>query len=313
MPFFSIIIPLYNKGAHIISTLESVNNQSYTDYEIILINDGSTDNGMQKVNTLKNPKLKIYNRTNQGVSQARNFAMQEASGRYLAFLDADDLWHEHHLKDLHKLIQSYPNCGLYATNYIFDYGNDFMVKPYFPTLPKESNWSGVISDYFLASLKYRIAWTSAIAIPRDTLNTIGFFDESITLGAGEDTDYWTRIALENFVAFTKNISVTYNISANNRISNISTKKRKFMKLDKFYEEEKTNLSLKKFNDMCRAELAIKHKIIGDSDQYNFYIANLNLNNIGWKKRLLINFPGATLRFLWKFKQWLKANKIDIHS
>jgi len=170
-----------------------------------------------------------------------------------------------------------------------------------------------VPDYFSACLKHRIAWTSAIAIPKNTINTIGFFDEKITLGAGEDTDYWTRIALYKQVAFTKNVSATYNISANNRISNIAAGKRKFMKLDKFYEEEKVNLPLKKYNDMYRAELAIKHKIIGDYEQFIFYTENLNQDNIGWKKTILLNTPSLILRPLWKFKQWLKTYKIDIQS
>jgi len=312
-PFFSIIIPLYNKESHILDTLKSIHNQTFIDYEIIIVNDGSTDNSWGKIKNLKHTKLIVFNNENQGVSLARNFAMKQAKGKYFAFLDADDIWENSHLQNLSHLIDSYPNCGLYCCNYNFNYGNGTIINTQFPTLPKKTNWKGVVPDFFLASLKFRIAWTSAVAIPNDTLKLIGFFDEKITLGAGEDTDYWTRIALNRPVAFTNKISVSYNVSAENRISKINTSKRNFMKLDKFYEEEKTNLSLKKFNDMCRAELAIKHKIIGDTDQFNFYITNLDINNLGWKKRLLLNFPGSILKALWKFKQWLKINKIDIHS
>jgi len=313
MPKFSVIIPLYNKEKHIAKTIKSVFNQLYFDFEIIVVNDGSTDNSLLEVSKIKSDKLIVFNNTNKGVSEARNFAMRQAKGDYFAFLDADDIWGNSHLFNLNQLINSFPNCGLYCCNYNFDYGNGSIINTKFPTLPKEKDWRGVVPDYFLASLKFRIAWTSAVAIPKNIINLIGFFDNKITLGAGEDTDFWTRIALKKRVAFTNEVSVSYNVSAENRISKINTNKRKFMKLDKFYEEEKTNLSLKKFNDLCRAELAIKHKIIGDYSQFNFYKTNLNQNNIGWKKRVLINFPGVVLRLLWKFKQWLKVNKINIHS
>jgi len=312
MPRFSIIIPLYNKEKHILDTLNSVLNQSFTDYEIIIVNDGSTDTSLEKITSLNYDKLIIFDRENQGVSQTRNFAMRQAKGDYFAFLDADDLWHENHLHDLYNLINKHPDCGLYATNYLFDYGKKFIVYPDFPTLPQNKNWNGIVIDYFLASLKFRIAWTSAISIPKSTIKTIGFFDEKITLGAGEDTDYWTRIALKSTVAFTKKISVSYNVSAENRISNINTSKRNFMKLDKFYEEEKTNISLKKFNDINRAELAIKHKIIGDIIQFDFYMKHLNLNNLNWKKKLLLKLPQNILRILWSMKQWLKTKKIETY-
>lgn len=313
MPKFSIIIPLYNKEKHIKQTIKSVFNQLYSDFEIIVVNDGSTDNSLKEISKIKHDKLIVFNNTNKGVSEARNFAMRQANGDYFAFLDADDIWENDHLFNLNQLIDSFPNCGLYCCNYNFDYGNNNITNTKFPILPKEVNWQGIVPDYFLASLKFRIAWTSAVAVPKDIINLIGFFDNEITLGAGEDTDYWTRIALKRTVAFTKKVSASYNVSAENRISNINTNKRKFMKLDKFYEEERTNSSLKKFNDIQRAELAIKHKIIGDKKNFDFYVTHLKYSNVGWEKLILIHSPMFTLILLWKLKQWLKTKKIEIYT
>jgi len=308
MPFFSVIIPLYNKEAHILDTLKSVYEQSFTDYEIIIVNDGSTDNSWEKIKGLGNSKLKTFNNENQGVSQARNFAMKQAKGDYFAFLDADDFWENSHLQDLFDLTLNYPNCGLYCTNYIFDYGNNFIINTHFPKLPKDKTWQGIVSDFFITSTKFRIAWTSAVAIPRKTMHNIGLFD--VNFSSGQDTDYWTRIALKSNVAFTKKISAHYNVSADNRITNIIPKHRKFMTFEKFHREEQTNLSLKKFNDMCRAELAIKHKVIGDTLTYKYYKKNINLKNINWKKTLLLKLPTSLTKLLWSFKQWLKTKKID---
>jgi len=308
MPKFSVIIPLYNKESHILDTLKSVFNQLFTDYEVIVVNDGSTDNSWDTIAAIKNSKLKTHNRKNYGVSQSRNFAMQQAKGDYFAFLDADDTWETSHLQDLFELTVKYPNCGLYCTNYTYDYGEGFVVKPVFPTLPDHNDWQGIVSDFFLASLKSRIAWTSAVAIPKKIIASIGLFDPHFS--SGQDTDYWTRIALKHAVAFTKKNSVSYNTTAENRITHISPNNRKFMTFDKFLKDEKTNTSLKKFNDMCRAELAIKHKIIGDFKTADFYTTDIDYNNINWKQLLLLKSPSFILKPLWLFKQWLKTKKID---
>lgn len=308
MPFFSVIIPLYNKEAHIISTINSVYNQRFTDYEIIIVNDGSTDNSWNKIKNIQSTKLKVFNNKKQGVSQTRNFAMKEAKGDFFAFLDADDSWADNHLQDIYTLTQDYPNCGLYCTNYEFDYGNNFIVTPRFPDLPKSHNWKGIVTDFFLASLKFRIATTISVAIPKEIINTIGFFDTNFT--SGQDTDFWTRIALQYPVSFIKKRSAVINITADNRISDIPPTQRKFMTFEKFREEEKENLSLKKFNDVLRAELAIKHKIVGDTKTSDYYKSDIHYNNINWKQVILLKLPSIILKPMWQFKQWLKTMKID---
>ncbi len=311
MPKFSVIIPLYNKGAHILNTLDSVFKQGLNDYEIIIVNDGSTDDGWEKVSAITDKRLLCFNQEKKGVSFARNFAMKQAKGAFFAFLDADDLWTPSHLKDLNTLIETFPNCGMYATNYFFDHGNNFKIYPKFPTLPKNSNWRGIVPDFFKASLTYRIISTISVAIPKEITSSIGYFDTNFT--SGQDTDYWTRIALKHPVAFTKEISAIINVAASNRISDTPPTSRKFMTFDKFSEAEKNNKSLKKFNDLYRAELAIKHYIVNDIKTGDFYKKNLSYNNINWKKHLLLLLPKQILKPLWLFKQWLKSKKIDFYT
>jgi glycosyltransferase involved in cell wall biosynthesis len=308
MPRFSVLIPLYNKDAHIYDTLTSVLNQSFTDYEIILVNDGSTDNSLAEVKKITDERLIIYNRENRGVSQARNFAMQKANGDFFAFLDADDIWKPGHLENLDKLITQHPNCGMYCTNYYFDYGNSYSINPVFPTLPKTPDWSGIVPDFFKASMLYRISWTSAVAIPSDSITTIGFFNECITLGAGEDTEYWSRLALNKPVAFSKKQTAIYNVDAINRISKIDASKRKHMTFEQFYEKEKSNLSLKKFNDMYRIEYAIRQKMSGNTALFEYYKKGLDYNSVSFKNKILLNSPQHLLVSLWHCKQWGKSLK-----
>ncbi len=307
--FFSIIIPLYNKEAHIVATLNSVFAQTFSNYEIVIVNDGSTDNGFEVVSEIKDNRIQLFNTKNQGVSAARNFAMQHAKGDYYAFLDADDVWLPNHLSELNKLTTHYPDCGMYCSNYEFDYGN-FKTHPKFPTLPKGKNWSGIVEDYFLASMVNRINTTPSTAIPKSIITDIGMFDTHFT--SGQDTDYWTRIALKYPVAFTKKQTVSIKVYANNRISDTNPSKRKFMNLDNFLDEEKTNISLKKYNDMYRAELALKHRTVGDYKTCNLYLKNMDYNNINTTSKVLLQLPSFILKPLWILKQWLKTKKIDFY-
>lgn len=306
MPKFSVIIPLYNKDAHIVDTITSVLNQSFTDFEIIVVNDGSTDDSLLEVQKISDERLTIYDRENNGVSQARNFAMQQAKGDFFAFLDADDLWMDNHLQNLNKLIIEFPNCGMYCTNYHFDHGNNYIINTQFPTLPRVDDWSGVVPDFFEASMKYRIALTSAVAIHKDIINSVGYFSPKIT--SGEDTDFWSRITLKNNIAFTKKISVMYNACAINRITDTPWHDKTLMTFDNFLEEEKNNSSLKKFNDMYRMEYALHQKISGNSSLFEYYKKDLDYNSITLKDRILLSLPQFILINLWHYKQWAKKLK-----
>lgn len=311
-PFFSIIIPLYNKENAIEKTLKSVFNQSFTDYEVIVINDGSTDKSEQKATAFSDDRLRLISTENKGVSQARNFGITESSGKLIAFLDADDYWFPNHLEVLHQLHINFPEAGLLATNYQFYFSDKKIIQPIFDTIPTEK-WSGIVTDFFKSSLKYRLAWTSAVAVRKDVLETVGNFDEKITLGAGEDTDLWIRIALNYPVAFDNEVSAYYQMSTENRISLSKTLERRFSKLDKFSVEEKNNSSLKQFLDLYRAEFALKHKLAGDKESFVFYKKAISKENLHWKTKLLFNLPTFLLPILYYFKKKLEHFNIQTNA
>ena len=99
MPKFSIIIPVYNVEKYLKKCLDSVFNQTYKDYEVIVVNDGTKDNSMDIV---KDYDVKVINQKNQGLSAARNAGVKKATGEYLIFLDSDDYWEKDLLKELSK-------------------------------------------------------------------------------------------------------------------------------------------------------------------------------------------------------------------
>jgi len=137
MPLISIVIPLYNKERFIKETLDSVFNQSFTDYEIIIVNDGSTDSSVFIVNAIEDQRITVLSNQNKGVSHARNFGISKANSDLIALLDGDDLWEPNHLENLYNLYEKFPDCGLYATAYNKKYFNGEKIKASYNGLAKE--------------------------------------------------------------------------------------------------------------------------------------------------------------------------------
>lgn len=156
MPKFSIIIPVYNVEKYLKKCLDSVFNQTYKDYEVIVVNDGTKDNSMDIV---KDYNVKVINQKNQGLSAARNAGVKVATGDYLIFLDSDDYWEKNLLKELSKSLKNNPDLVRFQINEVYEDGR---VIPY----QEESftNLSG--PDAFKKIVKYHFvenAWCYAIS------------------------------------------------------------------------------------------------------------------------------------------------------
>lgn len=304
---FSIVIPLYNKENTIGNTLLSVLNQIFKDFEVLIINDGSTDNSLAKIEKYNDKRIKIISTENRGVSQARNLGIEKATQPYIVFLDADDLWKNIHLETLNQLILDFPKAGLFTTKYMYHYDNGIKITPFFIDITND--FRGIVSNFFKSSSVYRIAWTSCVCVPKNILNTIGTFDENITLGAGEDSDLWTRIAVKYPVAIDSKITAIYNLVGENHLTNEKIERKKYAKYDKLYTEERKNFWLKKFLDRERAEFAIKHKRINKLQEFQFYYNDLELKNLNWKIIILLHLPSFALNILYKLKHkmgfWFK--------
>lgn len=202
---FSVIIPLYNKAPYVKKALETVCAQTYRDYEIIVINDGSTDNSAvvadEYLKATDGIDYQIISQQNAGVSAARNAGVAASSGEYIAFLDADDWWEPTYLEKMAKLIEDYPEAGLYASNYVYYKPGKTHVALNIPTgyinYPKayyESNAMPI--------------WTGAAMIPREVLKEMGGFPLGIKLG--EDFLLWAKIAMHYPVAFLNEALAWYN-------------------------------------------------------------------------------------------------------
>lgn len=311
-PFFSIIIPLFNKENFISDTISSALNQTFTDFEIIVVNDGSTDNSLGKVEAIKDSRIKLYTIKNQGVSHARNFGINKAKTDYICFLDADDYWYNNHLDHLFTLLEKHPNCGLYASAYKKKIGKSLLNSVY-KNIPKHSGWSGIVDDYFESSLVNSIAWTSAVMIPKNILDSIGYFDENITFGAGEDTDLWIRIALKYPIAFSNTVSAIHNLDAENRITNLNTNMRQFLNLDKYNVHTKEHKHLKKYLDLNRYSIGIQYKLAGNSKKAMDYFNKIDVGNLNFKQNVLIKSNVFVLKFLMNLQKLLRRLNINLTS
>lgn len=307
-PFFSIIIPLFNKEKHIKATIESVLAQTFQDFEIIVINDGSTDASLAHVEAIKDNHIQLFSIKNQGVSHARNYGIEKSDTDLIVFLDADDYWETNHLENLKALYTAFPNCGLYATAY-FKKSNRTIIPSAYKNIPTTENWMGIVTDYFESSRVNSIAWTSAVMIPKSIIEQVGNFNENITLGAGEDIDLWIRIALKYPVAFSNKVTAIHNLHSENRISNSNTNERKFIDLDGYENASKSNPSLKKYLDLNRFSIAIQYKLVGNAEKAKQLIAKIDDANLNKKQRALLKLNRSGLKLALKIKNRLQHSGI----
>ncbi len=202
---YSVVIPLYNKANYIEKTIRSVLKQTYEDYEIIVVNDGSTDNSLEIVKKISSKKIKIIEQKNQGVAVARNTGIKYAQGEYIAFLDADDLWMESYLETIDDLVTSYEKSDIFVTAYKVN-----LKKGKYKISTQLTPEKGCLDSYWLTLQKgYDFVWTSVTTIRKTTILNAGGFKAGEKIG--QDLDMWARVARINpKVAYSSKVCAEYN-------------------------------------------------------------------------------------------------------
>ncbi|MFK7000885.1 glycosyltransferase family 2 protein [Flavobacterium oreochromis] len=307
MPFFSVIIPLYNKELYIKNTLQKVLAQSFQDFEIIIINDGSTDNSIKIVNSIIDSRIKLFHQVNKGVSSARNYGIKKASGTLVAFLDADDIWFDNHLAELYHLYQNTPNCGLYCSRYYMRINSTKVIPIEFPD-PVNKVFCGIVPDYFESSLIHRISLTSAVCIPKEIFN-LGYH-YNINVNCDQDLELFTQIGIHYPVAITNKYTIEYNFNIENQLSKTLITQKTLCDFNQFKIYENSNSSLKKFLDTYRKEYGLHFKIAGNSIKAYEYFNSIDLNNMNTMYKILFKLPRVILVLLLNFKRNLRRKGID---
>lgn len=203
----SVVIPLYNKESLISNTIQTVLNQTLQDFEIVVINDGSTDNSVAEVKKIDDSRIRIINQKNSGVSAARNRGIHEAKGDFIALLDGDDEWKPDYLKTQFELTQKYPECDVFAMNYEFQDINGKKTPTIINKLPFK-DVDGVLSNYFeVASCSHPPICSISVMARKGIFESVGGFPQGIK--SGEDLLTWARLACRYKIAYCKTPLATF--------------------------------------------------------------------------------------------------------
>lgn len=207
MPHFSVIMPLYNKAPYVRKAVESVVGQSFTDWELIVVDNGSTDGSGEIVAGITDSRIRIVRlKENIGPGGARNHGVSESTAPWICFLDADDWWESTFLEEMVGLIARYPEAGIYGTGY-------YIVK----NGKKRTAPIGVEATFIEGEINYCQVYAKtlcmpltsiSVCMPRNIFEESGGFEPHLRLG--EDFDLWIRIALKHKVVFLNKPLSNYN-------------------------------------------------------------------------------------------------------
>lgn len=197
----SVVIPLYNKEKQIGNTLRTVLNQTFQDFEIVVVNDGSTDNSTAEVERFHDQRIRLVHQDNAGVSAARNRGVEESKYELIAFLDADDEWKPSYLETQYSLYKKYPECSVFACNYEFR-DADGNVRPTIIRKLPFQEIDGILSNYFkVASFSHPPICSISIMVKKSALKDICGFP--IGIKSGEDLLTWAKLAVKFEIAYNK--------------------------------------------------------------------------------------------------------------
>lgn len=186
MPIFSVAIPTYNRKPFLKKAVDSVLKQTFSDWELIIVDDGSNDRTQDLIANYNDSRIKYFYQPNKGVSSARNRCIKESEGYYICPLDSDDWWDKDKLKIHKQYIEEYPQYKIFHTQEIW-HKNGRIV----PQKNKHKKPSGIIFPHCLPLCCVSI---STACIHKSIFNETGLFDEN--LSACEDYDFWLRISLK---------------------------------------------------------------------------------------------------------------------
>ncbi len=225
MPKVSVIIPTFNRQNIIVETVQSVLSQTERDLEVIVVDDGSTDNTRAVIEKLTDSRVSYFYKTNAGPASARNFGLSKASGQYVAFLDHDDLWPENYLEVMLSHLENNAEFGAAYSPITLVLPDGKKAKSY--KRPKgKSGW--ITRDLF----KTGFVWTSAALIRKLALEN-AWFDESLKQSY-EDGDFFLRLSTRTQFLFVGNVEAIKTEHASNLSAQVGVQPTRILVLERFY-------------------------------------------------------------------------------
>ena len=218
----SVIIPAYNCGRYLDQSIASVLAQTYTNFEIIVVDDGSTDNTSEVLGTYKkNTRVKSIYQRNMGVGEARNTGIRLSKGEYVCFLDSDDELEPESLSTRYEVLAAVGDIAMVFTDYTLMNDENEPVSHYLQhnrfleffnvALAPSPKGCTFFNDHFIErfySFSPHPIWTGTVMLRKSVVDSTGFFRTDIAVG--EDTDYWLRIAEKHRFAYISRPTAIYN-------------------------------------------------------------------------------------------------------
>ncbi|TDD96191.1 glycosyltransferase family 2 protein [Flavobacterium cellulosilyticum] len=298
MAFFSIIIPLYNKENYVEKTLRSINNQTFVDFEVLIINDCSTDSSIEKTIPFLSDKIKLFHhKTNKGLSASRNTGIQNANADYITFLDADDTWKPNFLETIHRLITNFPEARIFGTNYEEVYKTQTL-QPQNGSENLAKHFEGII-DFFKINLKQGIYNHGSVCFHKNVFEKAGYYDETIDFS--EDIDFNIRANYFFKLAYSNSIQMSYLMQSENQLTTSSILNKRLPDYDKYEAFANSNLTLKKYLDFERYVLSKHIKVDGNTILSKKIQNSIDVDNLNWKQHLLLKSPVSLLKCFNKIK------------
>lgn len=235
----SIVIPLYNKDSCVQKTIDSILAQSFKDFEVVIVDDGSTDESVRIVSSIPDDRIRLISKDNGGPSSARNRGIEVARGEFVAFIDADDIWSPDYLNELVDLIASFPKAVIWGFNYSTIQNGQV----------KESDakeYRGFVSEKW-DSFPF-FFFTSSTCCRRTTLIELGGFDERMVYG--EDIDMWFRLLLSGRGVLDTRVLAFYNKDEMGSLTQHKMPLEKHIPffIDKYAQARKSNPYFRRFFD-----------------------------------------------------------------
>jgi len=250
MPLISVIIPVYNGEKTIQQTIESVLKQSFYDFELIVINDGSQDGTLSVINNIQDQRIKVFSYPNAGQPASRNRGISLAVGDYISFIDADDIWKPDKLEAQLKALQDNPQAAVaYSWTEWIDESGQLLGRGSYITENGDVFTQLVLNDF--------VANGSNPLIRRQVFTTVGEFDESLT--NAHDWDMWLRIAAKYQFVAVPSPQILYRKSAGSMSANVWGMEASSLRvIEKAFAQTPTSLQ------------ELKHKSIGNRYKYLTY-------------------------------------------
>lgn len=309
MPFFSVVIALYNKENYVADALHSIFSQTFGDFEVIVVNDGSTDRSADIARSFPDARLKIIDHaSNKGLNAARNTGIASALSQNIAFLDADDVWKPFFLQKIADLMERFPEAGLYATNYAEEYPNG-RILPIVHNVALRQGESGIVADYYAAALAQPILWYGSAVVRKRVFETAGLFDENITLW--EDVDFNIRANLNEKMAFCNEVCAIYRVFTENQIMNSPVAGKRLPDFDKYEKFALDRPSVKRYLDTNRYILSVRYRLSSDWETANTLKKAIAPESLTASQNFLLSAPAWLVRTLRRAKLALVKNGIRL--